>query len=92
LFQAFRQTKLEKGEVPEIWVFDLEEIFLKLKDMELHMTYSQFLVQLLNSLTNEYELQMDLMEKHIGNKETPLPLMKHKRLEAIIGSRINKCH
>jgi hypothetical protein len=35
-------------------------------------TDNQFMVQVLNSLTNDYKLQMLLLEKRIGSKEKPL--------------------
>jgi hypothetical protein len=38
------------------------------------MTNEQFLIQVLNSLTGDYELQMTLMEKRIGNRENPLTI------------------
>jgi hypothetical protein len=41
--------------------------------MESHMKDSQFMV---HSLTNDYELQMVLMEKRNGNKEYPLTIDK----------------
>jgi hypothetical protein len=56
--RAFRESKLEKGEDPEIWITNLEELYLKLEDMESHMTDSQFMVQVPNNLTNHYELQI----------------------------------
>jgi hypothetical protein len=55
-------------------IIKLEEICLKLEDMESHMTNSQFMVQVINSLTNDYELQKLLMENRIGNKESPLSI------------------
>jgi hypothetical protein len=39
-----------------------------------NMTDEQFLIQVLNSLTSDYELQMTLMEKRTGNKENPLTI------------------
>jgi Zinc knuckle len=45
-----------------------------LEVMGSNMTDEQFLVQVLNSLTGNYKLQMTLMEKHIGNKENPLTI------------------
>jgi hypothetical protein len=37
-----------------------------------HTADSQFMVQVLNSLTNDYKLQMVLMEKRTDNKENVL--------------------
>ena len=36
------------------------------------MTDDQFMIHLLNNLTSDYELQMVLLEKRIGNKDNPL--------------------
>jgi hypothetical protein len=38
------------------------------------MTDDQFMVPVLNRLTNVYELQMLLLEKWIGSKENPLTI------------------
>jgi hypothetical protein len=38
------------------------------------MKDDQFMVQVLNSLTNEYKLQMLLLEKRIGSKHNPLTI------------------
>ena len=38
------------------------------------MTDEQFLIQVLNSLTSGYELQMTLMERRIGDKMNPLSI------------------
>jgi hypothetical protein len=42
------------------------------------MTDDQFIVQVLNSLTSDYELQMLLLEKQIGNKDNPLSIEELK--------------
>jgi Zinc knuckle len=39
-----------------------------------NMTDEQFLIQVLNSFTGDYELQMTFMEKRIGNKENALTI------------------
>jgi hypothetical protein len=38
------------------------------------MTDDQFMVQVLNSFTNDYKIQMLLLEKRIGSKENPLTI------------------
>jgi hypothetical protein len=40
------------------------------------MTDYQLIIRLLKNLTSDYELQMVLSEKRIGNKENPLELDK----------------
>ena len=70
----FRESKLGKNEDPEIWINNLEDLRVKLEVMGSEMTDEQFLIQALNSLTNDYELQMTLMEKRIGDKMNPLSI------------------
>jgi hypothetical protein len=68
----FRESNLGKDEDPETWITNLEDLRLKLEGMGSFMTDEQFMVQVLNILTNYYELQMLLLEKRIGSKENPL--------------------
>jgi Zinc knuckle len=42
------------------------------------MTDDQFIVQVLKTLRSDYELQMLLLEKQIGNKDNPLPIEELK--------------
>jgi hypothetical protein len=39
-----------------------------------NLTDEQFLIQVLNNFTGDYELQMMLMKKRIGNKENLLSI------------------
>ena len=57
-----RESKLGKNEDPEIWINNLEDLQVKLEVMGSEMTDEQFNIQVLNILTNDYELQMTLME------------------------------
>jgi hypothetical protein len=70
--RLFRECKLGEDEDPETWITNLEDLRLKLKVMGSFTTDNQFMVQVLNSLTNDYKLQMLLLEKRIGSKEKPL--------------------
>jgi 3-deoxy-D-manno-octulosonate 8-phosphate phosphatase KdsC-like HAD superfamily phosphatase len=45
---------------------------LKLEDMESHTRNYQFMVQVLKSHTSDNELQIDLLEKNIRNKDNHL--------------------
>jgi hypothetical protein len=58
----------------ETWIKNLEDLRLKLEVMGSFMTDDQFMVQVLNSLTNDYKLQMLLLEKRIGSKENPFSI------------------
>ena len=70
--RLFRQSSLSKNEDPDAWITTLEEFRMKLEDMGSAMTDDQFMIHVLNNLTSDYELQMVLLEKRIGNKENPL--------------------
>jgi hypothetical protein len=64
--------------------------------MDSHVTDSQFIVQVLNNLTNDYKLQMVLMEKYIGKEGKyvkhwwTITRTKLKTWEAVIVSRNNQ--
>jgi hypothetical protein len=60
----FRESNLGKNQDPEIW--------LNLEVMGPDMTDEKFLIPFLISSTNDYELQMTLMETWIGDKMNPL--------------------
>jgi gag-polypeptide of LTR copia-type len=70
--RMFRESRLGKNEDPEMWINNLEDLHIKLETMGSSMTDDQFIVQVLNSLTNDYELQMLFLEKQIGSKNSPL--------------------
>jgi gag-polypeptide of LTR copia-type len=56
--KMFRESSLGKNEDPEIWINNLEDLCIKLETMGSVMTDDLFIVQVLNSLTSDYELQM----------------------------------
>jgi hypothetical protein len=72
--RLFRECKLGKDVGPKSWITNLEDLRLKLEVMGSFMTDYQFMVQVLNCLTNDYKLQMLLLEKRIGSKENPLTI------------------
>jgi hypothetical protein len=72
--RLFGECTLGKDEDPETRITNLENLRLKLQVMGLFMTDDQFMVQVLNSLKNDYELQMIFLEKRIGSKENPLTI------------------
>jgi gag-polypeptide of LTR copia-type len=72
--RMFRESRLGKNEDPEVRINNLEDLRIKLETMDSVMTDDQFIVQVLNSLTSDYELQMLLLKKQIGNKDNPLSI------------------
>jgi hypothetical protein len=56
--RLLRECKLGKDEDPETRITNLEDLRMKLEVMGLFMTDDQLMIQVLNSLTNDYELQI----------------------------------
>jgi uncharacterized membrane protein len=57
--------------------------------MKSHMTDSQFMVQVLHNLTNNYELQTVLMEKSIENKENLLSINEIQETQSLKYERMS---
>jgi hypothetical protein len=68
--RLFRECKLGKDEDPETWITNLEDPRLILEVMGSFITDDQFMAQVLNSLTNDYEVQMLLLESGLEAKRT----------------------
>jgi hypothetical protein len=64
----FRQSSLNINEDPDAWITTLVELRMKLEDMGSVRTDDHFIVHVLKNLTSDFELQMVLLEKRIGNK------------------------
>ena len=56
--RLFRQSSLTKNEDPDAWIAILEEFRMKLKDMGSVITDDQFMINVLNNLTSDYESRM----------------------------------
>ena len=64
----------------ETWITEMEDLRLHLNDAGSMMTEDHFMTQILNSLTNDYLLQVTLMEKRIGatNEKLTIEEMKNE--------------
>jgi hypothetical protein len=72
LEKQFRELSLKKGQDPEVWITELEDICVKLENMGSCITENQFMIHILNNLTSDYNLQLALMERRVGNADKPL--------------------
>jgi hypothetical protein len=76
---AASMVKLEKkGENPEVWITELEDLCLKLEDMGSTICDNQFMIHVLNNLTTDYDLQLALMEKRVRDLKKPLSIAEIK--------------
>ena len=67
-----RVLSLKKGQDPEVWIAELEDLRVRLEDMGSSISENQFMIHVLNNLTSDYDLQLALMEKRVGDAEKPL--------------------
>ena len=72
------QVGLGKNEDTEMRINILEDLQVKLEVVGSNMTDEQFLIQVLNSLTSDYTLQMTHMEKYTVDNENPLSFDEFK--------------
>jgi gag-polypeptide of LTR copia-type/Zinc knuckle len=76
--KQFRGLALKKGQDPEVWITELEDLHMRLEDMGSSNSDNQFMIHMLNNLTSDYELQLALMEKRVGDAEKPLTVEEIK--------------
>jgi hypothetical protein len=72
LEKQFRELSLKKGQDPEVWITELEDLCVKLENMVSCITVNQFMIHILNNLTSDYDLQLSLMERRLGDADKPL--------------------
>jgi hypothetical protein len=56
LEKQFRELYLKKGQDPEIWITELEDLRVRLEAIGLSISENQFMIHILNNLTSDYEL------------------------------------
>ena len=74
LEKQFRELSLRKGQDPEIWITDLEDLRVRLEAMGSSISENQFVIHILNNLTSDFDLQLTLMERRVGDVEKPLTI------------------
>jgi hypothetical protein len=72
LEKQFRELSSKKGQDPEIWITELEDLGFKLENMGSCITENQFIIHILNNLTSDYDLQLALMERRVGDADRTL--------------------
>jgi hypothetical protein len=67
-----------KGKDPEVWITELEDLCVKLENMDSCITENQFMIHILNDLTSDYDLQLAWMERRVGDDKKPLTVEEVK--------------
>jgi gag-polypeptide of LTR copia-type/Zinc knuckle len=87
LEKQFRTLSLKKGANPEVWITELEDLRIRLEDMDSIISDNQFMIHVLNNLTTDYDLQLALMEKRVGDSEK---LLSIEEIKAELGLRFER--
>ena len=90
LDRQFRESSLKKGEDPEVWITQLEDISVRLEDMGSGISERQFMIHVLNNLTPDYDLQLALLERRIGDIERPLTIDEIRAELSLRFERLNR--
>jgi hypothetical protein len=72
LEKQFREVSLKKGQDPEVWITEFEDLCVKLENMGSCITENQSMIHILNNLTSDYDLQLALMERRVGDDDKAL--------------------
>jgi gag-polypeptide of LTR copia-type len=72
LEKQFRELSLKRGQDPETWITELEDLCVRLETMESCIVENQFMIRILKTLTLDYERQLAMMERRVGNTEKTL--------------------
>ena len=73
-FNDKRLTSIEAD--PDNWMTDLEDIRIRLVDAGGTLSETEFIEHVLNSLPEEYDLTVKLMEKRVYDQSNPLTIME----------------
>jgi gag-polypeptide of LTR copia-type len=89
LEKQFRDLSLKKNQDPEVWITELEDLRIRLEEMGSSISDDQFMIHILNNLTLDYELQLALMERWVGDKEKSLTVEEIRTELSLRFERLN---
>jgi hypothetical protein len=89
LDKKFRDSSLNKGHDSEVWITDLEYFRVRFDDMGSSISENQFMIHVLNSLTSEYDLQLALLEKRVGDRDRLLTVEKIRADFSLLFERLH---
>jgi hypothetical protein len=89
LEKQFRSLALKKGQDPEVWIIELEDLRVRLKKMGSTISENQFMIHVLNNLGSDYDLQLVLMERRVDGTEKLLTIEEIKSELGLCFKRLN---
>jgi gag-polypeptide of LTR copia-type/Zinc knuckle len=87
--EQFQGLSLKTDHHSELWITELEDLCVRLEDMDSSVSDNQFMIHVLSNLTSEYDSQLALMEKRMGDVEKPLIVAKIKVELSLHFQRLN---
>jgi gag-polypeptide of LTR copia-type len=89
LEKRLRELSLKKDQDPEICIMELEDLQVRLETMHSSISENQFMIQILNNITSDYELKLAMMERRDGDIEKPLTVEEIREEESLRFERLN---
>jgi gag-polypeptide of LTR copia-type len=80
---------MKKGEDPEVWITQLEDISVRLEEMGLEISEKQIMIHVLNNLPSDYDLQVALLERRIGDEKDSLTVSEIRSELSLWFERLN---
>jgi hypothetical protein len=81
---------LKKGQDPDIWITELEDYRMRLEELGSSISESQFILHILKNMTEDYDLQLAMMEKRVTDKSNPLTINEIQDDLNLIFERLNE--
>jgi gag-polypeptide of LTR copia-type len=70
LDKQFIDSSLKKGQDPEVWITDLEDICVKIDDIGSSILENQFMIHILNNLTADYDFNLLCLKEELVIRKT----------------------
>ena len=74
LHKSFYGAKLKKNVDPDIFITNLEDLRSRMEDMRYDMIDNQFILHVVNNLTEDYMNQVESLERRIGSPTDPIDI------------------
>jgi hypothetical protein len=68
LEKQFRQSSWKKGQDPDIRITELEDYQMRLEESGSSISNNEFMLHILNNMTDDFNLQLAMMEKRVMDK------------------------
>jgi hypothetical protein len=78
------EPSLKKGQDPEIWITETEDLRIRLGSMGSSISENKFMIGILNYLILNYELQITIVERRVGDIEKSLRIEEIEEKRAFV--------